>query len=68
MCSFVYGNIKGKSKESDSKDEKSSEQPLSDKSSVQINASSSQNVAGSWAGSKGLDQKNPNTDIDLASG
>lgn len=68
VCSFVYGNIKGKSKESDSKDEKSSEQPLSDKSSVQINASSSQNVAGSWAGSKGLDLKNPNTDIDLASG
>ncbi|KNA10023.1 hypothetical protein SOVF_147380 [Spinacia oleracea] len=70
VCSFVYGNTKGKSKESESIDEKSSEQPLSDKSSAQINnnASSSQNVAGSWPGSKGLDLKNPNTDIDLASG
>ncbi|KAL2936475.1 AT-hook motif nuclear-localized protein 12 [Bienertia sinuspersici] len=68
VCSFVYGNIKGKSKESDSKDERSSEHPLSDKSSAQINASSSQNIAGSWPGSKGLDLKNPNTNIDLASG
>ncbi|XP_021735837.1 AT-hook motif nuclear-localized protein 5-like [Chenopodium quinoa] len=67
VCSFVYGNPKGK--ESDSMDDKSSEQLLSDKSSAQINnASSSQNVPGSWPGSKGIDLKNPNTDIDLASG
>ncbi|CAO2819891.1 unnamed protein product [Amaranthus hypochondriacus] len=68
VFSFVYGAIKGKSKESDSKDDMSSEQPLSDKSSAQIDASSSQNVGGSWLGSRGLDLKNPCTDIDLASG
>ncbi|CAO2827235.1 unnamed protein product [Amaranthus hypochondriacus] len=70
VSSFVYGNVKEKSKELDSKDEKSCEQGSSDKSSAQpqINASSSQNIPGSWPGSKGLDLKNPNTDIDLASG
>ena len=70
VSSFVYGNVKEKSKELDSKDEKSCEKGSSDKSSAQpqINASSSQNIPGSWPGSKGLDLKNPNTDIDLASG
>ncbi|KAK9716568.1 hypothetical protein RND81_06G242700 [Saponaria officinalis] len=55
VCSFVYGAIKGKSKEFDEKDERSSEQP-------------SQNVAGSWPGPKAVDSRNLNTDIDLADG
>ena len=69
MCSFVYGNTKGKSKESDSKEDKSADQLLGDGTLThQMNASSSQNIAGSWPGSKGVDLKNPNTDIDLANG
>ncbi|KAL9246722.1 hypothetical protein vseg_020220 [Gypsophila vaccaria] len=67
VCSFVYGSIKGKSKESDEKDERSSEQPESYRSTMQISASSSQNVAGSWPGQK-VDMRNLNADIDLADG
>ena len=69
VSSFVYGNTKGKSKESDSKEDKSAEQALSNRTlKQQMNASSSQNIAGSWPVSKGVDLKNPNTDIDLANG
>ncbi|XP_074317735.1 AT-hook motif nuclear-localized protein 5-like [Silene latifolia] len=66
VCSFIYGIIKGKGKESDEKDEKSSEQPMSNKTSVPI----SENFAGSWPDQKIVDSKNPNpnTDIDLESG
>ena len=68
MCSFVYGNTKGKSK-SDSKEDKTAEETPSDRTlTQQMNASSSQHIAGSWPGSKGVDLKNPTTDIDLANG
>lgn len=67
-CSFVYGNTKGKSKESDTKDEKSSDHQPSNKASAAMNTPPSQNAPGSWPGSRGVDLKNPNTDIDLGSG
>ncbi|KAH9613219.1 hypothetical protein KSS87_004287 [Heliosperma pusillum] len=64
VCSFIYGNMKGKEKESDEKDEKSPEQPMSNKTSVAIN----ENFAGSWPDPKIVNSKTPNTDIDLESG
>ncbi|GMH22705.1 hypothetical protein Nepgr_024548 [Nepenthes gracilis] len=70
VCSFVYGNSKPKGKSDvDYKDEKKSRIPLID--TVATNASSSQNfnpATGVWLSSRGLDPKNPNTNIDLMHG
>ncbi|KAH9625870.1 hypothetical protein KSS87_010631 [Heliosperma pusillum] len=60
VCSFVYGSIKGKSTESNEKDENCDE--------LSVKASPTQNVAGSWPSPKVVVPNKPGTGIDLASG